>query len=152
MSEGERKEAERRLEEALESSGARDPREFYRDMLRRLKADSIPNYQRAVAYYDAVLVPGIASGSEDPLVAWLEYGRTLAELTAPGHTVDVDRSGLSRPHEPGDSRDQLVLHIPDARNRRAILVGLPADLSGAQRATFDFLVRGKQRLPAELAT
>lgn len=151
MSEGERKEAERRLEEALASSGARDPREFYRDMLRQLKADSVPNYHRAVEYYDAVLVAEIASGGKEPLRAWLGYGRTLAELMAPGLTVDVDRSGLSRPHDPDDCGDHLVLHIPEARNRRAILVGLPVELSGAQRATYDFLVRGKQRLAAKPA-
>lgn len=142
-----RKKADERLEEALAASGARDPREFYRDMLRQLKSESEPSYRKAVAYYDDVLVPDVASGRAEPLRAWRSYGRTLAELTAPGTTVDVDPSGMSRPHGQGDDATELVLHIPDARNRRAILVGLPVDLSPAQRATFDFLVRGKQKLP-----
>lgn len=146
MGEADRRKADRKLEDALAASGARDPREFYRDLLRKLKTDSTPDYQRAVEYYDGVLVPEVASGATDPLTAWLGYGRTLAELMAPGVTVDVDPTGLSRPHDPAGSPDCMVLHIPEARNRRAILVGLPVVLSTAQRATFDFLVRGKQKL------
>ena len=146
MTDVKRKEADKKLEEALAASGARDPREFYRDVLRNLKSQSVPAYHEAVEYYDAVLVPDIASGRVEPLQAWRSYGRTLAALTAPGTTVDVDRSGLSRPHDSEGSGDQLVVHIPDARNLKAILVGLPIELSTAQKATFDFLVRGRQKL------
>ena len=57
----------------------------------------------------------------------------------------IDATGRARPWE-GPTAKELVLHLPDARNGRALLVGLPAELSDAQRATYDVLVAGKQRL------
>lgn len=140
--------ADRLLEEALEATGARDPREFYRQRLVDIRQSSPEAYDDAVAYYRDTLVPSIAEGRSDPLPAWTEYGRTLAELLAPGRTVSVDGSGRSEPYEAPVDVDRLVLHLPEARNARALLVGLPAKLSDAQRATYDWLVRGRQRLPA----
>ena len=138
-------EADRRLQEALESSGARDPREFYRDRLRELKSADASSYSAAVAYYKDRLIPDIADGSVDPLVAWAEYGRMLAESLAPGRTVSIDATGHADPYESPASPDRLVLHLPQNQGVRALLVSLPATLSPAQRATYDVLVGGKQR-------
>jgi len=61
-----------------------------------------------------------------------------------GRTVSIDETGRAHPYEaPMDGR--LVLHLPDDPKVRAILVGLPTDLSSAQRVTYDALVLGKQR-------
>ncbi len=139
--------ADERLEQALADSGARDPREFYRERLRELKQADPDGYDKAVEYYRGVLLPAVADGDEDPLDAWTEYGRRLAVSLAPGHTVSVDPSGRAHPYE-RPTREGLILHVPDERGRRALLVGLPAELSPAQRATYDVLVSGKQRLPA----
>jgi hypothetical protein len=137
-------EADRRLQEAIDASDSRDPREFYRERLRELKGSNAEGYQSAVAYYRDTLIPQVASGEVEPLVAWAEYGRTLAEAAAVGRTVSIDKTGRAHPYEaPMDGR--LVLHIPDDPKVRAILVGLPADLSSAQRVTYDVLVSGKQR-------
>ena len=65
MSEDQTAEADRRLHEVLESSGARDPREFYRDRLRELKSADAPAYSKAVAYYQDRLIPEVAAGSVD---------------------------------------------------------------------------------------
>ena len=145
MSQDQTAEADRRLQEVLESSGARDPREFYRERLRELKSADASAYSEAVAYYKDRLIPEIAAGSVDPLVAWAEYGRTLAESLAPGRTVSIDTTGRAHPYESPASPEQLVLHIPQNQGVRALLVSLPATLSPAQRATFDVLVSGKQR-------
>ncbi len=137
-------EADRRLQEALDASGSRDPREFYRERLRELKLSNADGYQSAVAYYKDTLIPHVASGDVEPLAAWAAYGRTLAEMVAPGRTVSIDETGRADPYEaPQDGR--LVVHLPEDSRVRAILVGLPPELSPAQRATYDVLVSGKQR-------
>ena len=139
------READRKLEEALEASGARDPREFYRDRLRELKRGDAEGYDDAVAYYRDTLLPSIAEGTAEPLTAWTEYGRILAEAVAAGRTVSIDDGGKARPFD-GLVEGHLVLHLPDDQSVRALLVGLPPKLSDAQRASYDVLVSGKQRI------
>ncbi len=141
--------ADARLEEALAAEGARDPREFYRERLRELKQADPEGYAAAVAYYRDTLIPEVASGAAEPLSAWTEYGRRLAEAVSPGRTVAVDGTGRAHPYEPPAPRDHLVLHFPGGKGGRALLVGLPASLSPAQRATYDVLVGGKQKLRPE---
>lgn len=146
MDEGVKAEADRLFQEAIEASGARDPRDFYRRALRELKEVNPEGYGRAVSHFQEVLVPSIASGDEEPLGAWREYGRLLAELAGPGRAVGIDETGRAQPYSPDCPLEHLVLHIPEERGKRAILVSLPPNPSAAQRATFDLLVRGKQRL------
>ena len=139
--------ADRRLEEALAVTGARDPREFYRDRLRDLKEADRAAYEEAVGYYRDTLVPSVSAGA-DPLPAWTEYGRRLAVLTTPGRTVMLDRAGVSQPYREPAPHDQLILHLPTGKSggRRALVVGIPGDLSRAQRASYDLLVSGKLTL------
>lgn len=133
------------LETALAASGARDPREFYRERLRELKRAKPEEYASAVAYYTETLLPEVAHGTRAPLEAWTEYGRRLAAALAPGRTVSIDRTGRAHPYDEPDE-DRLVIHLPEEGGARALLVGLPPTLSEAQRATYDVLVAGKQRL------
>lgn len=140
--------ADERLEDALTEHGARDPREFYRARLRELRDADRSAYDRAVAYYRDVLIPGIAGGAE-PLAAWTEYGRTLAELRSPGRTVAVDPSGRAAPYETPCALDRLILHLPDSPRETALVVGLPTTLSAAQRATYDWLVQGRNQLQGD---
>ena len=139
--------ADRHLDEALAATGARDPREFYRERLRELKEADRGAYEAAVGYYRDTLVPSVADGA-DPLPAWTEYGRRLAELATPGRTVMVDRTGLAVPYQAPAPSDRLVLHLPTGQgsSRRALVVGIPAELSRAQRASYDLLVAGKLTL------
>lgn len=134
------------LEKALEETGARDPREFYRARLKELREQSREAYERAVTHYRDRLLPAIVEERADPLAAWTEYGRVLAELVAPGRTLTVDPTGRASAYEAPSRRDHLILHLPDNRRMRAILVGLPPELSAAQRATFDWLVQGRNTL------
>lgn len=138
--------ADERFERALEASGARDPREYYRERLRELKQSSPDGYERAVEYYRESLVPSIASGDADPLAAWRSYGLRLAELSAEGRTVAIDGTGRADSYAEDTPADRLVLHVPDS-GTRALLVALPPDPTPAQKATYRLLVRGKQRLP-----
>jgi len=146
MDKGLKKEADRRYEAALESSGARDPRDFYRKALRELRESNPVGYNRAVTHFQDVLVPSIASGESDPLRAWREYGRLIAEMTTAGRTVAIDETGRSHPFRSDEAMDRLVLHLPDAKGGRAILISLPSAPSSAQRAAYDLLVAGKHRL------
>ena len=136
--------AEQALEAALATSGARDPRDFYRERLRELKQMQPESYKTAVAYYRDVLIPEVANGTRNPLDAWVDYGRTLAEALAPGRTVSIDETGQSHSYE-GPDPSKLILHLPQDSGVRALVVGLPVTLSSAQRATYDVLVSGKQR-------
>lgn len=136
-----RQRANRRFERALEESGARDPRDFYRDRLRDLRARDEEAFLRAVEHYEQKLLPAVAEETSDPLVEWLEYGRLLAELTSPGKTVQIDPSGRAVAYEPPVPHDHLVLHLPDSSRERAVPVGLPASLSPAQSATYQLLVK-----------
>jgi len=131
------------LEEALAATGARDPREFYRDQLRELKQRNPAGYEGAVRYYRDTLIPSVANREQPPLDAWTEYGRRLAVAIAPGSTVSIDETGKSLPFD-GPRPGCLVLHLPEG-NGRALLVGLPTALSAAQRASYDVLVSGKQK-------
>jgi len=140
--------AEKVLEAALAESGARDPRDFYRDRLRELKRVSPDAYQRAVAYYSETLLPEVAQRRRDPLVAWTEYGRRLAESLSPGRCVAIDATGRARAYEATES-DGLILHLPDDKGAKALLVALPRSLTAEQRATYDVLVVGKQRPSAD---
>ncbi len=139
--------AEAALEAALAETGARDPRDFYRERLRELKRVRPEEYQRAVADYTETLIPEVASRRGDALAAWTEYGRRLAEALAPGRTVDIDETGRSRAYAAW-AADRLILHLPKD-GARALLVALPRTLSPAQRATYDVLVSGKQRIGSE---
>jgi hypothetical protein len=136
--------ADERFEAALKAAGARDPRDFYREQMRTLKADDPAAYRRAIGYFNETLIPSVARDDSDPMAEWLEYGRLLATLSAPGRTVQIDVTGKARDYSPPVPPDALVLHLPDAPTRPALVVGIPARLSPAQRAAHDLLARQSQ--------
>ncbi len=141
--------ADQIFEEALGKTGAKDPREFYRRRLRELKADNPDAYRDAVAYYENQLVPSIAEAGDDPVTAWQRFGCRVAELTVAGTPIEIDATGRRRPYAPPTPADRMVLHIPQGSAGRALVVGLPAELSMAQFATYDLLVGGRQKMSDE---
>lgn len=147
MDEELKQEADRRFEAALEERGARDPRDYYRDRLRELKEEDPDAYHDAVRHYAEELIPAVASGEAEPLEAWRQYGLLIARLTADGRPVEIDRTGRSHAYDDPPAPEHMVLHMPDSSKRRALLVSLPPAPSPAQRAAYDLLVRGKQKLP-----
>lgn len=136
--------ADERFRAALERTGARDPREFYRERLRGLRERNPAGYRQATEYFRTVLVPAVASESGDPIAAWLDYGCLLAALWTEGSPVQIDATGRSRPYDPPVPADHLVLHLPTSTREPALAVGLPPTLSEAQKATYDLLVRGRK--------
>ncbi len=138
--------ADARLAAALAASGARDPREYYRTQLRELKRSNPEGYDRAVGYYQDELVPSIVERDADPVQAWQAYGLLIAQVTSPGRAVAIDPSGRSRPVESSGALDDMVLHLPDARQAPILLVGLPPKPSPAQMATHRWLVAGRRAL------
>jgi hypothetical protein len=138
--------ADQIFEEALGQTGAKDPRESYRKRLREMKAVDPEAYRKAVAYYEKDLVPSIAEAGDDPLTAWQRFGCRVAELTVAGTPIEVDVTGRRLPHAPPTPADRMVLHIPLGTKGRALVVGLPRELSVAQLATYDLLVGGRHKL------
>lgn len=139
-----RERADRRFEQALQATGARDPRDFYRERLKQLRERDADAFRQALQHYESRLIPRVAAEDSDPVAEWLEYGRVLAQLLAAGRTVQIDASGRARDYAPPVPHEHLVLHLPDSTRDAALVIGLPAELSPAQRATYDLLVAGKQ--------
>ena len=136
--------ADARYEAALQAAGARDPRGFYRERLKALKESDPAAFSRALAYFEQTLIPAVARADSDPIAEWLEYGRMLASAAEPGRTVQIDATGQASDYARPVPPDALVLHLPDASTRPALVVGIPARLSPAQRAAHDLLVRQSQ--------
>jgi hypothetical protein len=138
--------ADERFARVLQETGARDPRDFYRKQLVALKAADAAAYRRALAYFEGELIPAVAREDSDPIGEWLEYGRFLATLTGPGRAVQIDAEGRSTPYTRPVPPDALVLHLPERTTAPAVVVGIPATLTPAQRATYDLLVKQAQSL------
>jgi hypothetical protein len=141
--------ADQIFEDALGKTGAKDPREFYRKRLREMKAENPDAYTEAVAYYQNELVPSIAEAGDDPLMAWQQFGCRMAELIVTGTPIEIDTTGRRRPYAPPTPADRMVLHIPQGSKGRALIIGLPPELSAAQLATYDLLVAGRQKVQDE---
>ena len=134
------------FEERIRQTNTKDPRGFYRKRLGDIKLSDPDAYREAAQHYREKLVPCIAEKGIDPLNVWQEYGCLLAELSAPGMPVEIDVTGKTHEYKPPSPQDSLILHIPKESKVRALIVGLPPELSSAQQATYDLLVAGHQRL------
>ncbi len=114
-----------------------------------MKAENPDAYTEAVAYYQNELVPSIAEAGDDPLTAWQQFGCRMAELTVTGTPIEIDTTGRRCPYAPPAPADRMVLHIPQGSKGRALIIGLPPELSAAQLATYDLLVAGRQKIQDE---
>jgi hypothetical protein len=138
--EGLREEADRRLAEALDRTGAPDPRDRYRGWLRELRSRDEPAFRKALEYYERELIPAAARPDGDALAAWTQYGLRLAQRLVPGEAVRIDGTGRSRPFEGSAEPDEMVLHLPRASRERALAIRIPPAATAAQRATYALLV------------
>ena len=141
-----KKQAEDRLDQALAETGAMDPRIPYRQLLRDLKHRSEPEYDHAVALFQESVLEATAAEDADPLSSWLQFGLGLAERLQPGKDVLIDETGRVGPFAPPPSWRDLILHVPEDRRAKAIVVGRPPKLTRAQSATIDLLALGNVRL------
>jgi hypothetical protein len=144
MSDDLRARADARFERALQETGARDPRGFFRDQLRDLKAANPDAFRRALRYFEETLIPAVADEASDPVAEWLEYGRLLASLSVPGRAVQIDAGGRARDYARPVPSDALVLHLPDNAAKPALVLGIPPKLTPHQRASYDLLVKQSQ--------
>lgn len=136
--------ADERFQAALQQTGARDPRSFFRDQLRELKGSDPDAFRTALRYFEETLIPTVADEASDPVGEWLEYGRVLASLSTPGRTVQIDVGGRARDYARPVPAEAMVLHLPENASRPALVLGIPPRLSPAQRAAYDLLVRQSQ--------
>lgn len=130
--------AEELTDAAFAAGVYQDPRDTYRQRLRHLKENDPQAFETARAWYEETLVPAVNGGS-DPVRAWIEYGRQLAELTAPGPSFAIDLTGRAHPLS-ADPDGELLLHLPTDQAAPALPLAVPHQLSPAQRAALDLLV------------
>ena len=139
---------ERRTDAAFAASAWQDPRAEYRALLKRLRERDSTLFEDAVRAYDATVVSRLADDERaDPVGAWIEYGRRLAQIAGGGRTVAIDGDGraLDAPSEPLPAT--LLLHLPADEGAPALVVAAPRDASPAQQATVALLAAGAQALP-----
>ncbi len=134
--------SEARTREAIEQSPFDDFREAYRERLRWLKEARPAAFADALSHYDA-LVQNIAQGA-DPLRAWLQYGRSLGELSGTGKVYAIDASGRALP--PTGESNEMLLHLPDDVGVPALPLAVPRTISEHQKSALDLLVRRKLSL------
>lgn len=146
MNDTEKARADARTEQALADSPYHDPRQGYRDRLRRLREISPSAFAAAVNYYEEILFPALLDDSADPLSAWVEYGRRLGQLTSAGRIVAIDASGRARDYTGIPDPPSLILHLPEDTAVEALVLATPRALSDAQQASFDLLVNRARSL------
>jgi len=138
--------ADQRLEAALAETGARDPRQAYRTLLRQLKQRDEATYARAVTHWRTTVIEPLGRGEGDPLRLWLSFGVGLVETLHPGRAVKIDEGGIAHPLDEPPGWDALVLHLPEDPGERAVPVVLPPEPTPAQTATLHLLVEGRLSL------
>jgi hypothetical protein len=143
MSSDLRAQAEARLTRAAAELGLADPRPPLRERLKRLREAQPDAFDRAVHHYETAVLPALTV--DEPLTAWLEYGRFLGELTAAGRLLIVERTGraipLAVPAAALPATGTLALYVPDDAGEDVLVAALPLDPSPAQEATLALLVR-----------
>jgi hypothetical protein len=137
--------ADANLEAAMQARALADPRPWLRARLRLLRERDPEAFERALVHYQEELLPGVAGG-DDPVAAWIAYGRAVGEWTGTGRTVAVDPSGRAAAWSAPHRDDLLVLHLPDAGDAPALAIMSPARPTPAQRAALDLLVLGREGL------
>jgi hypothetical protein len=145
MNDEQRTRADEQMARALDADpSVRDPRPFYRPVLKHLRETDPEGFSRALGYYESTLVPEVAGGA-DPLACWLEYGRLLADALGPGETVAVDATG--RAHSVGveevGASQGLLMHLPNAGSAPVLVLRYPVPSSPHQDAAVEVLAAGR---------
>ena len=129
--------------QALSEHGLEDVQPRYRQLLLRLKSRDGGAYERAVARYRSD-VEGVTDGGE-ALAAWIAYGAWLASSLEPGGLFTISEAGLAARAPDPSPTGALLVHLPDATNRKGFVIAMPAAASEAQRATADLLCVREER-------
>lgn len=142
MTEDLRNAADRNLTTAAANLGLADPRPAFRERLRILKDNHPDAFASALRHYESGVLPAI-SGGGDVLEVWVQYGETIAALTAPGRMVRVDATGRAEKYAAPVQEAALVLHVPDQNDAPVLVTIAPVSPTPAQQATLDLLVHGR---------
>lgn len=122
---------------ALAEHGTEDVQPRYRQLLLRLKARDGSAYERAVARYRSDVEGTTAAGGA--LEAWLAYGAWLASSLEPGGLFTISKEGRAARAPDPVPTGAMLIHLPDAKNRKGFVVAMLSAPSDAQRATADLL-------------
>jgi hypothetical protein len=142
MSDDLRNAADRNLTSAATRLGLADPRPAFRERLRILKDNQPDAFATALRHYETTVLPAIAGGG-DVLEAWVQYGETIAALSAPGRMLRVDATGRAERYTAPVTTATLVLHVPDQNDAPVLVTIAPVSPTPAQQATLDLLVHGR---------
>jgi hypothetical protein len=129
--------AEARLEDAAAALGLADPRRPLRDRLRQLRESDAAAFERAVAHYETQVLPGLAG--DDPIAAWLEYGRFVGQLTSNGRLTVIDGTGRAAAYRAPLQAGTLVLFIPEDTAVEVLVAAAPQQATPAQAAALALL-------------
>jgi len=140
--------AEARTDAAIVKGPYEDPRPGLRARLRYLREEQPASFTAALQYYENTLLPVVAAADSDPLTEWIEYGRRLGDLTAPGKTLEIDETGRARPFRLRAPATGLILHVPDDTSAEALAIAVPREPSEAQRASYALLIERARALSA----
>ncbi len=119
---------------SLGEHGLEDLQPRYRQLLLRLKSQDAATYEEAVARYHEE-VEGAGETGGDPVAAWLAYGCWLAAKLEPGSLVSIAENGRAEPASSGAVPGPMLIHLPEAANRRGFVIAMPAEATEAQRET-----------------
>jgi hypothetical protein len=139
--------AEARLIKAAEALDLGDPRPPLRERLKRLRETHPEAFASAVAYYESTVLPALAGA--DAVSAWVDYGRFLGELTAPGELTRIDADGRASAFQPPLTTGTLVLFIPEDGAAEVLPAVAPRQPSAAQRAAVELLVHRRLELTGD---
>ena len=100
-----------------------------------LKEHDQERFAQALRHYDEIVLPALAGG-QDVFEAWVQYGQTLANLSAPGRMMTVDETGRAVAFAAPVRAATLILHVPDDNTMPIFVAAMPARAaSEAYRST-----------------
>ena len=120
---------------ALEEHELEDVQPLYRALLRKLKSQDAATYEEAVARYRDDVEAVEATSDTDPVAVWLAYGCWLAETIEPGSLTAIADNGRAEPTTEVPPPGRMLIHLPEATNRRGFVLAMPSEPTPAQRET-----------------
>jgi hypothetical protein len=120
---------------SLGEHGLEDVQPLYRALLRKLKSQDTSAYEQAVARYRADVETVEATSDTDPVAVWLAYGCWLAETIEPGAVKAIAGNGRAEATTGLPPLGRMLIHLPEATNRRGFVLAMPSKATPAQRET-----------------
>jgi hypothetical protein len=120
---------------ALENHGLDDVQPLYRALLRKLKSLDAAAYEEAVARYREDVEAAETTSDVDPLEVWLAYGCWLAEKIETGSLMTIADNGRAEAATETPQPGPMLIHLPEAMNRRGFVLAMPSNATPAQRET-----------------